>query len=57
MGVESARFDGIVNGEFYFWPTPILKTLGQFGNLVFVIMLTRENIRLIARSSWGAFWA
>ena len=29
----------------------ILKTLGQFENLVFVILLTRENIRLIARSS------
>ena len=28
-----------------------LKTLGQFENLVFVIMPTRENIRLIARSS------
>ena len=27
------------------------KTLGQFENLVFVIMSTRENIRLIARSS------
>ena len=31
--------------------TPIVKTLGQFENLVFVIMSTRENIRLIARSS------
>ena len=31
--------------------TPILKTLGQFENLVFVIMSTREHIRLIARSS------
>ena len=28
------------------------KTLGQFENLVFVIMSTRENIRLIARTSW-----
>ena len=28
-----------------------LKTLGQFEKLVFVIMPTRENIRLIARSS------
>ena len=27
------------------------KTLGQFENLVFVIMSTRENIRLIARTS------
>ena len=29
---------------------PILKTLGQFENLGFVIMSTRENIRLIART-------
>ena len=36
---------------FYCRTTPILKTLGQFENLVFVIMSTRENIRLIARSS------
>ena len=27
-----------------------LKTLGQFENLVFVIVSTRENIRLIART-------
>ena len=63
MGVESARFHGIVNGEslwnvfcclhciFYCQTTPILKTLGQFENLVFVIMSTRENIRLIAKTS------
>ena len=38
---------------FYYHTTPILKTLGQFENLVFVIMSTRENIRLIARSSLG----
>ena len=35
----------------YCQTTPISKTLGQFENLVFVIMSTRENIRLIARSS------
>ena len=63
MEVESAHFHGIVNGEslcnifccllctFYCQTTPILKTLGQFENLVFVIMSTRENIRLIARTS------
>ena len=28
----------------------ILKTLGQFENLAFVMMSTRENIRLIARA-------
>ena len=27
------------------------KTLGQFENLVFVVMSTRDNIRLIARIS------
>ena len=36
----------------YCQTTPISKTLGQFENLVFVIMSTRENIRLIARSSF-----
>ena len=45
-GVESARLHRIVNSE----TTQFLKTLGQFENLVFVIMSTRENIRLIARS-------
>ena len=56
--------DGIVNGEslwnvlscllciiFYCWTTPILKTLRQFENLVFVIMSNRENIRLFASTS------
>ena len=59
---ECARFYGIVNGEslwnvfycllciFYCQTTPILKTLGQFENLVFIIMSTRKNIRLIART-------
>ena len=71
MGVESARLHGIVNGEspsnvfcrllciFYCQTTLILKTLGQFENLVFVIMSTRENIRLIARTSFDfafLFW-
>ena len=40
---------------YYVYFTAILhqvqKTLGQFENLVFVIMSTRENIRLIARCS------
>ena len=65
MGVECTGFHGIVNGEslwnlfccllckFYYWTTPILKTLGQIENLVFVIMSTRENIRLIARTSFS----
>ena len=30
----------------------MLKTLGQFENLGFVIMSTRENIRLIARAPY-----
>ena len=33
----------------------ILKTLGQFENLVSVIMPTRENIHLIARTSFSTF--
>ena len=37
--------------EVNFSPAETLKTLGQFENLVFVIMSTRENIRLIARGS------
>ena len=35
---------------FYYRSSPILKTLGQFENLGFLIMSTRENIRLIARA-------
>ena len=31
----------------------ILKSLGLFENLAFVIMSTRENIRLISRASFG----
>ena len=61
MGIESARFHGIVKCQialnvfccllciFNYQTTPILKTLGQFENLLFGIMSTRENIRLIAR--------
>ena len=30
--------------------SPILRILGQFENLGFVIMSTRENIRVIART-------
>ena len=35
---------------FYCRTTPFLKTLEQFENMVFIIMSTRENIRLIARA-------
>ena len=35
--------------------TNFKKTLGHFENLVFVIMSTRENIRLIARTSLKRF--
>ena len=38
---------------FYYRNRPILKTLGQFENLGFVIMSTRENIRLIARAPFS----
>ena len=61
MEVEKTSCHGFVNDESL-WDvfmltmhillpaTPNLKTLGQFGNLVFVIMSTRANIRLIART-------
>ena len=35
---------------FYCQTISILKTFGQFENLVFVIMSTRENIHLIAKT-------
>ena len=38
--------------HIYYRNSPILKTLGQFENLGFVIMSTRENIRLIARAPY-----
>ena len=62
VGVEGASFHGFVVDEslwnqfwcfqciFYYRNSPILKILGQFENLSFVIMSTRENIRLIARA-------
>ena len=74
-GVESARLHDIVNGEslfnifccllciFYCQTTPISKT-GQFENLVFVIMSTRENVRLFSNNTGtthydslqGSYW-
>ena len=39
---------------FYHRNSPILKILGQFENLGFVIVSTRENIRLIARTPFEA---
>ena len=41
---------------FYYRNSPILKILGQFENLGFVIMSTRENIRLIARAPFQLAW-
>ena len=67
MGEEGANFHGFVNDEslrnlfwcflciFYYRNSPILKTLGQFEKLGFVIMSTRENIRLIARAPLDMF--
>ena len=64
MGVEGPSFHGFVNDEslwnifwcflciFYYRNSPISKTLGQFENLDFVIISTRENIRLIARAPY-----
>ena len=68
VGVESANFHGFVNDgslwnlfwcflcTFYYRKSPILKTLGQFENLGFLIMSTRENIRLIARAPLVCNW-
>ena len=62
VGVEGASFHGFVNDGslwnifwcflciFYYRNSSILKILRQFENLGFVIMSTRENIRLIART-------
>ena len=62
VGVEGASFHSFKNDEslwnlcwcflciFYYRNSTILKTLGQFENLGFVIMSTRENIRFIARA-------
>ena len=62
MGVEGASFHGFVNDEslgnlflcflciFYYRNSSILEILGQFENLGFVIMSSRENIRHIARA-------
>ena len=64
VGVEGESFHGFVNDEslwnlfwyflcmFYYRNRPISKTLGQFENLGFEIMSTREKIRLIARAPW-----
>ena len=62
VGVEGASFHGFVKDGslwnlfwcflciFYYRNSPILKILGQFEKLGFVIMSTRENIRFIARA-------
>ena len=62
MGVESAHFSGIVDGGslldvfccllgvFCCRAALVLEALGQFEGLVFVVMSTRENIRLITRT-------
>ena len=47
------RFETHFDAFYAYFTTeadPILKTLGQFENLGFVIMSTRENIRLIDRA-------
>ena len=41
--------------HIYCRTTPILKTLGQFENLVFVIISTRENIPLTTRTPFSCF--
>ena len=48
------RFEMYFDANYTNYTTqqPILKSLGLFENLAFVIMSTRENIRLIARASF-----
>ena len=58
VGVESASFHGFVNDKslldafpsllciYYCRTIPILKTYGQFENWAYVIISTKENIRL-----------
>ena len=49
----------IIGSNTLSFPLPpsevLLKTLGQFQNLGFVIMSTRENIRLIARTPYLSY--
>ena len=63
MGVEGISFHGFINVnlvETYFYAyyeyfttgiDQFLKTFEQFENFAFIIMSTREFIRLIARAS------
>ena len=46
------RYETYLDAFYAYFTTesPILKILGQFENLGFVIMSTREKIRLIART-------
>ena len=44
------RFETFMYFDAFYRNSPILKILGQFENLGFVIMSTMENIRLIARA-------
>ena len=46
------RFETYFDANYTYYTTRrILKSLGLFENLAFVIMSARENIRLIARAS------
>ena len=45
------RFETYFDANYTYFTT--LKSLGLFENLAFVIMSTRENIRLIARGSFS----
>ena len=49
------RFEMYFDANYIYYTTKIdgiLKSFGLFENLAFVIMSTRENIRLIARASF-----
>ena len=50
--MHTLSFVYALNTYYVYYPNRrILKSLGLFENLAFVIMSTRENIRLIARAS------
>ena len=49
------RFETYFDANYTYYTTQsrrILKSIGLFENVAFVIMSTRENIRLIARATW-----
>ena len=53
------RLETYFDAFYAYFTTEIVKffkKIGQFENLGFVIMSTRENIRLIARTPYGVYY-